>query len=120
MCPVEETRLCVSVVGIQDDTLAGWSLAVCPLTFSVLLPCVSGGSSVPFCGQEHPRAESTGRPACDHPRSPRQEGEPRMELGGSKWTEGICAFQLSGQDLEPNSLGLESSLLACPLWNPHS
>lgn len=41
-----------------------------------------------------------------------------MEPCGSKWTEGICAFQLSGQDPEPNSMGLESSLLACPFWNP--
>lgn len=112
MCPAEETRLHVNVVGTQDDALVGWSLVVCSLTISVSHPCVSGGGRVPFCGQEHPRVESTGRPACDHPGSPRQEGEPRMEPGGSKRTEGICTFQLSGQDSESNSLGLESSLLA--------
>lgn len=42
-----------------------------------------------------------------------------MEPGGSEWTEGIRAFQLSGQDPKPSSLGLEPDLLARPLWSPY-
>ena len=30
MCPAVETRLRMSVVGTQDDTLAAWNLALCP------------------------------------------------------------------------------------------